>query len=115
MTNAYCSVSIQPGKTGELRPATCCSKIDGQDLVVTTNWARGAYDALRRTVEIVLRWSAKNQPLKIHVADTAILSNRDLRRLCRKTGSQIVIGESAPLRPTAPHSGELIVDVRGSA
>lgn len=112
--NAFCSVKIQPGRPGELRAATCWSRIGEQDWVVTTNWARGAYDALRQTVERLLRWSAKNQqPLTIHVGDAAILRNRDLRKLCRKTGSQIVIGESAPLRPSAPHPGELIVDVRG--
>jgi hypothetical protein len=91
MLDAYCSVKIQPGTPGELRPATCCSKIDGQELVVTTNWSHSSYDALRQTVERLLRWSAKeNQPLKIHVADTAILNNRDLRKLCRRTNSQIV-------------------------
>jgi hypothetical protein len=103
MLDAYCSVKIQPGKPGESRPATCCSKIDGQALVVTTNWSHSSYDALRQNVERVLRWSAKEkQPLLIQVADTAILNNRDLRKLCRKTGSQIVVGESAPLRPTVP-------------
>jgi hypothetical protein len=101
--DAYCSVTIQPGKTGELRRATCCSKIDGGEVVVSTNWSHSSYDALRQTVERLLRWSAKeSQPLQIHVADTALINNRDLRKLCRKTGSQIVIGESAPVRPSAP-------------
>jgi hypothetical protein len=66
----------------------CIRKTNNREVAIFTIWAGRSYDALRQVVERFLRRAA--QPLTIHVADAAILRNHALRKLCRRTGSQIV-------------------------
>lgn len=89
MLNAYCN-ALHP-RNGQLRDAKCYWKIDGRDLVEFTFTCDNNYWALHEAVTRLLDWSiTESQPLTIHVVNKAIPQNRDLIRLCGKSGSELV-------------------------